>query len=123
MGNDIENKTTTEKQLLGNTGELGMFAMKAGIVLVLLLILGSAIFPDLSQLQRFETPMNKLYLLSFVQNPRALLKISEIEEADGKTENSIREVELAIGLLEMHGADKQTIQHYNDRLNMLKIKK
>ncbi len=123
MGSDAEAKPTQEKQLLGNTGELGTFAMKAGIVLVLLSIVGNAMLPDFSELKRFETPKTKLFLLSFVQNPQALLKISEIEESEGNIENAIREVELSIGLLEMHGANKQTIQNYTDRLNKLKAKK
>lgn len=36
---------------------------------------------------------------------------------------AIRETELAIGLLEMHGADKQVIQRYSDRVNKLISKK
>ena len=46
-----------------------------------------------------------------------------LEEAEGKADNAIREMELAVGLLEMHGADKQTIKRYSDRAEKLKTKK
>lgn len=120
---DKENVGPEEKRLLGNSGGIEQFAMKTAIVLVLILVLANFLLPDLSELKRLETPKSKLVLLSFVQNPQALLKISEIEEAEGKIDNSIRETELAIGLLEMHGADRQVIQKYSDRVNELKAKK
>lgn len=117
-----ENVKPTEKRLLGKSGGIEQFAMKTVIILVLILVLANSLLPDFSELKRLETPKAKLVLLSFIQNPQALLKISEIEEAEGKIDNSIREAELAIGLLEMHGADKQVIQKYSDRVNKLKAK-
>lgn len=120
MENNIDDIKSPEKQLLSNSGGIGLFAMKTGIILILILILANALLPDFSELKRLETPKSKLFLLSFVQNPQALLKISEIEEGEGKIDNAIRETELAIGLLEMHGADKLVIQRYFDRLNKLK---
>lgn len=100
-----------------------IFAMKVGVVLIGVFLLVIFLLPDISGLKRFETPKSKLILLSFVQNPQALLKISEIEETEGKLDNAIRETELAIGLLEMHGADKQVIKKYSDRVNKLMSKK
>ena len=61
----------------------------------------------------------KLYALSFIQNPAVLYKVSEIEEHNGKLGNAIRAMELAIGLLEMHGAEKHVIKRYQDRLEKL----
>ena len=115
--------SSSEKQLLSNSSGLGAFAIKAGIVLVVLLILADLLLPDFSELKKLESPKTKLLLLSFVQNPQALFKISEIEEDEGKTDNAIREMELAVGLLEMHGASKQVIQKYADRIKYLKSKK
>jgi len=122
MENTKINSSSSEKQLLSNSGGLGAFAMKAGIVLVVLLILADLLLPDISELKRLESPKTKLFLLSFVQNPQALFKISEIEEDEGKSDNAIREMELAVGLLEMHGANKQVIQKYTDRIKYLKLK-
>ena len=117
-------RQSSEKSLL-NT-ELGKFCIKTGIVLVGIFILISIALPDFGEikhdLKRFETPKSKLILLSFVQNPAALWKISEIEETEDKTANAIREMELAVGLLETHGAEKQTIKRYSDRIEKLKAK-
>lgn len=101
--------------------EIKRFAIKSAIIAVLLLAMVTSILPDFDKLKRLETPKTKLLLLSFIQNPRALLKISEIEEDEGKLDNAIREMELAVGLLEMHGAGKHTIQPYLDRINSLKL--
>jgi hypothetical protein len=56
-------------------------------------------------LTRFDTLAAKLFALGLVQNPAALYKYSEVEEAARETDNAIREMELAIGLLEMHNAN------------------
>jgi len=118
---------TNKEQLSIKSGGIETFAKKTGIVVIGIFVLAYFLLPDFSEFQdnlkRFETPMSKLIVASFVQNPRALLKISEIEEAEGKLDNAIRETELAIGLLEMHGADKQVIQKYSDRVSMLILKK
>lgn len=108
---------------IGKFSGIEIFAMKVGVVLIGVFLLVIFLLPDISGLRRFETPKSKLILLSFVQNPQALLKISEIEETEGKLDNAIRETELAIGLLEMHGADKQVIKKYSDRVNKLMSKK
>lgn len=129
-----ESVNLIHEQSMTKFGGVKIFAMKTGIILIGVFILASFLLPDFSgfeyQLNRFQnnlrrlnTPISKLALLSFVQNPRALLKASEIEESEGKFDDAIRETELAIGLLEMHGANKQVIQKYSDRVNMLTSKK
>ena len=69
----------------------------------------------------FKNERTKLYILSLVQNPAVLFKTSEIAEREGALDSAIRDIELAIGLLELHGADKQVIKRYNARLDMLKV--
>ncbi len=66
-------------------------------------ILGSILFlmPDFSSLRKLETDQNKLIVLSLIQNPRVLWKLSEANENKGKIDNAIRDMELAIGLLEI----------------------
>jgi hypothetical protein len=61
--------------------------------------------------------------LSFVQNPEALYMISEMRESDNRIDLAIREMRLAIGLLEMHNADAVIIKRYRDRLSQLSTKK
>lgn len=127
MENNQENINAIQKQSPTNFGGIEIFAIKTGITLIVIFILAIFILPDINEfrinLKRLETPKSKLILLSFVQNPRALLKISEMEEAEGKLDNAIREAELAIGLLEMHGADKQVIQKYSNKVDELVAKK
>lgn len=123
MENNQEN-TKSENTVLGG---IWSFVVKTGIILIGIFIFLGIILPDSdelrSKLRRLDTEKSKLAWLSFIQNPQSLLKISEIEENEGKLDNAIRETELAIGLLEMHGADKQVIQRYTDRIKKLMSKK
>ena len=114
--------TSTSSLPAPESTNIKRFAIKAGIVTVLFLTVLNSILPDFSKLKRLETPKAKLFLLSFVQNPRVLLKISEIEEAEGKLDNAIRETELALGLLEMHGAAGHTTNLYLNRIKTLRAK-
>ena len=114
-----------------------IFGVKAVIVAILVTIVLDAFIPDFSGIRddisqksvalkagvdnALKDDKTKLYALSFIQNPAALYKVSEIEERNGKLSNAIRDMELAIGLLEMNGADKQVIKRYNDRLDKLNI--
>lgn len=114
-----------------------MFVAKAIVITILLALFLDAFIPDFSQIREdlsqqkaalkvkvanaMKDERAKLYALSFVQNPAALRKTSEIAERDGKLDNAMRDMELAIGLLEMHNADKQVIKRYNDRLDKLKV--
>lgn len=123
------------KKPLGIFQALALFSIKTVIVLLLLGIFMSVMLPDAAQVseikaevkknltgfrKNFQDERAKLYTLSFIQNPAALYKISEIEERNGKVDNAMRDLELAIGLLEMHGAEKQVVKRYADRLEALK---
>jgi hypothetical protein len=114
-----------------------MFVAKAIVITILLALFLDAFIPDFSQIREdfsqqkaalkvkvanaMKDERTKLYALSFVQNPAALYKTSELAERDGKLDNAMRDMELAIGLLEMHGADKAVIKRYSDRLEKLKV--
>ncbi len=69
--------------------------------------------------KNFKDDRAKLYALSFIQNPAALYKTSEIAEREGKIDSAIRDIEMAIGLLEMHSADKLVIKRYYERYERL----
>ena len=116
-----------------------MFFAKTAAVLPLVAIFLALVLPDAGQIvgqikselyrplvkvrknlqKELKREQAKLYFLSFVQNPAALYKTSEIEEREDKLSNAIRDMELAIGLLEMHGADKQVLRRYYSRLEKL----
>lgn len=92
------------------------FITKVVIVAVVVAALLSYLTPNMDRLQRFDTPINKLYLLSFIGNPEALYMASEHWQEQKKYDNAIRDMRLAIGLLEMHNADPKIIQRYKSRL-------
>ena len=96
------------------------FSIKAAIVVVLIALMIKSISPDMDRWRKLDNPKTTLMLLSLVNNPRALLKVSEMEESEGKLDQAVREMELAVGLLEMHGASGQTVAFYWDRLEQLK---
>lgn len=113
-----------------------MFASKAVIIALVLGLFSELLLPDSAEIKAdlaqqkaaikdrlvrtFGNEGAKLYILSFVQNPAALQKTSELAERNGQLESAMRNMELAIGLLEMHNADKQVIKRYNERLDKLK---
>jgi hypothetical protein len=96
------------------------FVTKVIVTTVAVAGLVSYLLPNTDNLARFDTPINKIFILSFVQNPEGLLMASEIWESEKRYELAVREMRLAIGLLEMHNADAAVIKRYKDRLDALR---
>lgn len=96
------------------------FVTKVIIVAIAIAAVVSFLLPDTDKLKNLDTPLNKIYVLSFIQNPEALYMASEHWESEKKYGNAIREMRLAIGLLEMHHADAAVLKRYRDRLDALK---
>jgi hypothetical protein len=65
------------------------------------------------------TPMAKLYMLSLVNNPEAFYMSSEHWEKKNKIENAVRDMRLAIGLLELHNTNEIVTERYKERLKYL----
>lgn len=63
----------------------------------------------------------QIYALGLIQNPAALYQISLLDESKKQYSGAIRHMQFAIGLLEMHGADKAVLKKYQDRLEALKV--
>lgn len=101
-------------------GKVINFIIKTFIVSVAIIFSVRAILPEFPKIP--ETERNKLLLLSLVQNPYILWKISLIEEDNGNLKKSILYTETAIGLLEMHGASEKYLKKYYERLADLKNK-
>jgi hypothetical protein len=55
-------------------------------------------------------------------NPAVHYRVAAIEEAKGNLEAAIEEIELAVGLLELHAADRAAQEKYRTRLQELKRK-
>lgn len=96
------------------------FVTKVIIVAVSVAVVISFLLPDTDKLKNLDTPINKIFALSFIQNPEALYMVSEHWEEQKKYEHAIREMRLAIGLLEMHHADAAVLKRYKDRLEALR---
>ena len=120
-----ENSTNSRKPV-------SSFALKLIIALVLLYTFFDILLPDFSDIQNFISSKNKIisakinekqnqfYFLGLVQNPAAFYRSSEIHEANGRLDKAIRDMDLAIGLLEMNGANQTVIERYTNRLSMLR---
>jgi hypothetical protein len=102
---------------------IGKFFVKSLIVVAM--IFGGMYFliPDARVFKGLETDQNKYIALTLIQNPRILWKMSETDESKGNLPNAIRDMEVAIGLLEMHGARLEVLQIYQNRLQALENKK
>lgn len=107
------------------THEIKQFTVKAAITFFLFIITVITLTPDFDALSKsvnksLKNEKTKVLLGSFIQNPAALYLASEIDEKDEKFDNAIMEIELAIGLLEMHNASEQVVRRYSNRLITLK---
>jgi hypothetical protein len=113
----------TEVKEAGFLKQLLLFAAKTAVVLIALLVLADSVYVELKGSKALRQEQTKLYILGLIQNPAALYKASEAEERAGKLKNAIRDMELAIGLLEKHNADKQVLTRYYGRLEKLVAQK
>ncbi len=105
--------------------EIKIFAIKTATFMLMLGVLVSFLMPDIEGLAGtirgvlLKKEKDKILLISFIQNPAALYRISELEEKEGKLESAITWLEMGIGLLEMHTASPLVISRYSDRLKRL----
>ena len=103
--------------------DIGKFFVKSLIVVAMIFGGIYLLIPDAKVFKGLETDQNKYIALTLIQNPRILWKMSETDERKGNLPNAIRDMEVAIGLLEMHGARLEVLQIYQNRLQALENKK
>src|SRR5882672_5362812 len=88
-----------------------IFVAKLFVFTVVFVVVLESYLPSRQDLhesaQRVLTERNKLYLLGFVQNPTVLYMTSELAEKQGFPEAAKRDMELAIGLIELHTTDRR----------------
>lgn len=110
-------------------GEVARFAFKTLIILIALLVFLSLLVEELPDMRKFSEKMKNSVRKEEVQlrvrgfftsNPQVHWNISVIEEKKGNLNAAVMEIELAIGLLEMHQASKDVVQRYKTRLETLK---
>lgn len=106
--------------------QLFLFSIKAAITFILIIVAAVVVMPDFGALsysikKAAKDEKTRISLMSFIQNPAALYRASEIDEKAGKFNNAVMEMQLAIGLLEMHNANQLVIKRYTTRLNHLNL--
>lgn len=120
MTSDLNNKDDKSDFTLNLPFWIKNFLIKSFIVSFSIIIIINYMVPDLPKIP--ETERNKLILLSFIQNPYVLLRLSEIEEDAGNIKNASYYMEAAIGLMEMNGAPDSHLKKYRDRLGKINSK-
>jgi hypothetical protein len=120
-----------EKKQGGTIAAFWFFVAKTAAVLFLLAVFLYEVTPDLSGAgdealgsvsivsKLVKNERVRLYALGLIQNPQALYKASEAAEREASVDVAVRDMELAIGLLELHNADKQVLKRYTNRLEKL----
>jgi hypothetical protein len=104
--------------------QLVLFSIKAALTFLLFIVAAVVLMPDFSALsysikKAAKDEKTRVTLMSFIQNPAALYRASEIDEKAGKFNDAVMEMQLAIGLLEMHNANQLVIKRYTSRLDHL----
>lgn len=116
--NDSEVKSTDST--IDISKGLPNFIIKTFLIVFSVTFALSALVPEFPKIP--ETERNKLLLLSFIQSPYVLWRLSVIEEEKGDVKNAITYMEAAISLMEMNGASEGSLKKYNDRLTKLSKK-
>ena len=122
MKTEIDDFDKSSDKLFLKT-DIGKFFVKSLIVVAMIFGGIYLLIPDAKVFKGLETDQNKYIALTLIQNPRILWKMSETDESKGNLPNAIRDMEVAIGLLEMHGARLEVLQIYQNRLQALENKK
>ena len=107
------------------------FTLKIAIAAIVIVGALSFILPDPQFLQSFGKAFDKRIRNDIgmqtrlkgllTTNPAVHWRESVIQEGKGKFDEASIEMELAVGLLEMHSANKTVIERYNKRLNSLRV--
>lgn len=126
-----ENDVRSPDRAASSSG-LVPFALRATIVAVVIAAAISTFLPDVQSLKSVVQGEAKRALQNesirvrlmglFTNNPAVHWQMSLIEERKGDLAIAITEIELAIGLLELHSADKAVIDRYAARLKELETK-
>jgi len=118
MSTDQNDTNAQVKDGIDFSKGLPNFIVKTAVVSIAIVLSLGALLPDAPRIP--ETDRNKLILLSFIQNPNVLWKLSSLEVARGKKDNAISYLEAAIGLIEMHGGSEKAIIRYQEQIDVLK---
>lgn len=108
----------------------GLLAFTVRAVIVVIVVVGSlsAVLPDLRSIadsikREVRQEHTRLRLTGLLTtNPQVHMRVSYIKESSGDIRGAIDEIDLAIGLLELHSTDKAAKDRYRMRLEELRKK-
>ena len=97
-----------------------VFLVKSAIVAILFFSVTAMLLPNIKQVREewkefVAKRENQALVLSFIQNPVALTMSGERDLERKNFADASLKFELAVGLLEMHGASPATIRPYQAR--------
>jgi hypothetical protein len=109
-------KENNLKELSG----IGVFFVKSVIVSIMIYLVVTMLLPNMKNIREewkdfLSKRENQALVLSFIQNPVALTIAGERDIERMNYADAVLKFELAVGLLEMHGASPATIQPYQAR--------
>ncbi len=129
--NDIQNSSKTSRIFTDELKrDLTVFSLKA-FILTYIIYLFLPSLPDVDQLndlkvklqKQFRNEQARIQLTGLLTtNPYVFWRVSEIMEQKGDIERAIEQMQLAIGLFELHPSDKEAKQRYAARLKELQKK-
>lgn len=121
--NEIQDFLRNENIRLVFSRPTFQFVIKAGSIIFFIWIFLSFFLVQatysLKKVKFFQNEVVQIYLKGAIQNPAALWRSSVIHEEHEKYTQAILDMELAIGLLEMHRAPDEMKKAYKDRLSHL----
>ncbi len=99
---------------------IGIFIVKSIIAAIVFFLVVTMLLPNMGQIREdwknFASKReNQALILSFIQNPVALTISGERDIERKNYADAALKFELAVGLLEMHGASATSIQPYQTR--------
>lgn len=129
--NDNQNSSKTSRIFTDELKkDLTVFSLKA-FILIYIIYLFLPSLPDADQLndlkaklqKQFRNEQARIQLTGLLTtNPYVYWRVSEIMEQKGDIERAIEQMQLAIGLFELHPSDKEARQRYAARLKELQKK-
>lgn len=129
--NDNQNSSKTSRIFTDELKkDLTVFSLKA-FILIYIIYLFLPSLPDVDQLndlkaklqKQFRNEQARIQLTGLLTtNPYVYWRVSEIMEQKGDIERAIEQMQLAIGLFELHPSDKEARQRYAARLKKLQKK-
>jgi hypothetical protein len=120
MTTNTNEHESPKEESINFSKDIPNFILKTVVIVFAFVFALNAVIPDIPKIP--ETQRNKLILLSFIQSPYVLWKLSDFEKDKGNLKDAAILMEAAISLMEMHGASEKSLKKYQEKLSELNSK-